>query len=105
MTERELQHSVRLALGRHPTARLWRNQVGECDYCDRSGQRRHLSYGLVRGSSDLIGLRTMQLPGLPPIAQFVAIELKTDSGRLTEEQRLFLNLIRERGGLSGVCRS
>lgn len=104
LSERELQHAIRLALGRHPSVRLFRNQVGECDYLDRDGRKRHVAYGLAKGSSDLIGFRTLELP-TGPIAQFVAVELKTNNGRLTPEQAMFLELVRVRGGLAAVCRS
>ena len=52
MSEQELQQRIRLELGRGPV-RLWRNNVGALR--DQRGQL--VSYGLCRGSSDLIGLR------------------------------------------------
>jgi hypothetical protein len=104
VTERELQHAIRLALGRHPNVRLFRNNVGEADFVDRHGRRQRVVYGLCKGSSDLIGWRTLELP-TGPIAQFVAVELKTPDGRLTPEQRMFLDLVEKRGGLAAVCRS
>jgi hypothetical protein len=104
LSERELQHAIRLALGRHPSVRLFRNQVGECDYVDRDGRKRHVSYGLCKGSSDLVGWRTLDL-ATGPIAQFVAVELKTATGVLSPEQRMFLDLVRARGGLAAVCRT
>lgn len=105
-TERELQHAIRLAMGRHPTVRLFRNQVGECDYLDREGKRRHVTYGLCKGSSDLIGWRTLELVNFTGrIAQFSAVELKADMGRLSAEQRLFIHAVRERGGLAAICRT
>lgn len=105
-TERELQHAIRLALGRHPHVRLFRNQVGECDYIDRQGKPRHVTYGLAKGSPDLVGWRTIDVPGLGPIAQFVGIELKapgsrTDRSRL-QMQRMFIENLRARGGLAAM---
>jgi len=106
ISEREIQHAIRLAMGRHPSLRLFRNQVGECDYTDDYGKRRHVSYGLCKGSSDLIGFRTIEVPGLvAPIAQFVAIELKAERGTLRPDQRMFIEAVRARGALAGVARS
>jgi hypothetical protein len=104
LSERELQHAIRVALGRHPSVRLFRNNVGQADFIDRNGRRQRVAYGLCKGSSDLIGFRTLDLPS-GPIAQFVAVELKTDHGKLTPEQAMFLELVRQRGGLAAVCRS
>ncbi len=39
------------------------------------------------------------------LAQFVSLEIKTDSGTLSPEQRAFLRLVRQLGGLRTVCRS
>lgn len=103
--ERELQHEIRLIMGRHPTVRLFRNSVGQVSYTDDDGSRRHVRYGLCKGSSDLIGFRTLDVPGFGPVAQFVALELKTDRGALTREQRMFIEAVRLRGGLAGVARS
>lgn len=103
MTESELQHAVRLALGRHPAARLYRNEVGQAKH-----QGRVVRYGLCVGSSDLIGWRRVLITPEhvgSHIAQFVAIELKTDTGRLTTEQRQFLELVQRWGGVAGVARS
>jgi hypothetical protein len=105
MTERELQHTIRLTMGRHPTVRLFRNNVGQCHYTDARGRRQDVVYGLCRGSSDLIGWRTLQLPGLGPIAQFAAVELKAARGRLTDEQRMFIEAVRAQGGIAASCRS
>jgi len=109
VTESELQHAVRLALGRHPDARLYRNEVGQARHEDpASGRIRVVRYGLCPGSSDLIGWRRVLITPEhvgSHIAQFVAIELKTDTGRLTTEQRQFLELVQRWGGAAGVARS
>ena len=67
-----------------------------------------MRFGLCKGSSDLIGLRsleiTTELVG-QRIAQFVALEIKTGSGTVSPEQRAFLLLVQQLGGLGAVCRS
>ena len=54
----------------------------------------------MRCSSDLIGYR--QVDG---IAQFVALEVKSATGRATKEQTQFLEHIQSAGGLAGIARS
>jgi hypothetical protein len=103
MSEQELQQRIRLELGRGPV-RLWRNNVGALR--DQRGQL--LSYGLCRGSSDLIGLRRLTIGPEhlgQSLAVFVAIEVKSERGRLAAEQQQFLEVVRELGGLAGVARS
>lgn len=61
---------------------------------------RPLHAGLCIGSSDLIGYRT-----IGGIAQFVALEVKSTTGRVTAQQEQFLNQIQAGGGCAGVVRS
>ena len=87
-----------------PGVRLWRNNVGALS--DRNG---HLvRYGLAPGSSDLIGLRQVtvseEMVGRQ-MAVFVAIEVKSARGRLTTEQRRYLQVVERLGGITGVARS
>jgi hypothetical protein len=81
--------SIRLALGREHDLVLWRNSVWS--------QRRAVP-GLGVGSSDLIGC-------LAPHGRMVALEVKTDRGRASQEQILFLELVRSMGGFACVVRS
>ena len=69
---------------------------------------RLVTYGLCKGSSDLIGLRSLEVtPELvgQRIAQFVALEIKTAHGAVSAAQRAFLQLVEQLGGLAAVCRS
>ena len=90
-SESELQQQIRIALGTEPGLVLWRNSVGVADVGGRV-QR----FGLCKGSADLIGI----LDG-----RFVALEVKTERGRVSPEQQLFLDLVRRRGGFAAVVRS
>jgi hypothetical protein len=56
-----------------------------------------MSFG-KKGSADIIGL-------LPPDGKFLAIETKSEHGRLSPEQRQFLADIKALGGLAIVARS
>ena len=103
MSEQELQQRIRLELGRGPV-RLWRNNVGAL----RDERGRLVTYGLCKGSSDLIGLRQV-LIGPEHLGQtlavFTAIEVKAPGGRLREEQRSVLALVERFGGCGGVAKS
>ena len=103
MSEQELQQRIRLQLGSSPV-RLWRNNVGAL----RDERGRLVTYGLCKGSSDLIGLRQVLIDQEhlgQTLAVFSAIEVKAPKGRLREEQRSFLELVERFGGYSGVATS
>jgi hypothetical protein len=97
MSERDIQHAIRLALGSDRRVVLWRNDVGQAQRTV-GGRTVHTRYGLAVGSSDLIGI-------LRPSGRFVALEVKTATGRTTKDQDLFLNLVRGAGGFACVVRS
>jgi hypothetical protein len=100
--EAKVQNTIRLALGRG-LVRLFRNNTGALK--DQSG--RMVTFGLCKGSSDLIGWRTITVtPDMVgrQLAVFAAIEVK-DKGRATPEQLAFIEVVRKAGGLAGVARS
>ena len=120
MSEHEIQQRILLACG-SGTTRLWRNNVGTGwagqaakvtagniravaaalrpgDVIVRQGRPLHA--GLCVGSSDLIGYR--QVDG---VAQFVALEVKSATGRPTAEQAQFIDHINGAGGVAGIVRS
>ena len=102
-SEHEIQQRIRLACGRG-AVRLWRNNTGAL--VDQQG--RFVRFGLCKGSSDLIGLRSLEItPEMvgQRVAQFVALEVKTASGVVSSEQRAFLQLVQQLGGVAAVCRS
>lgn len=92
--EKTIQNQIRLALGREPDLTLWRNNTGHASYEAASGPRT-VRYGLLRGSSDLVGI-------LAPGGRFLALEVKRPGKEATEEQALFLALVRRRGGFAAV---
>ena len=120
MSEHITQQRILLACG-SGNVRLWRNNVGTgwagqatkitpgnlraVSQALRPGdvvirQGRPLHAGLCVGSSDLIGYR--QVDG---VAQFVALEVKSATGRATKEQTQFLDHINGVGGCAGIVRS
>lgn len=116
MNERLVQDAARLEAQEIPGCVIWRNNNGagimvlpaeiqrleEYLRGNRMGEaiglvmeirRRNVNrFGLVRGASDLIGL-------IEPHGTFIAAEVKGPRGRLTPEQILFLELVRQRGGI------
>ena len=103
--ETDLQQRIRLALGTLPSLRLFRNQVGSLPD-PKTG--RPVQFGLARGSADLIGWRTITItPDMvgSQLAVFTSIEVKTPTGRLTPQQRSWLEAVHRAGGIAGVARS
>ena len=119
-TEQNIQQRILLACGSGPV-RLWRNNVGTGwagqstrvtpgnlsaiarslrpgDVVIRNGRPLHA--GLCVGSSDLIGYRVVD-----GVAQFVAIEVKSATGRATAEQMRFMENLQAAGGCAGIARS
>lgn len=90
---RSLIHAVRLRLGREPDVLLYVNVNAVLESTDG----RKMRAGLCRGASDLIGVG--------PGGRFLALEAKTGAGRCTDDQAMFLELVRKRGGIAGVFRS
>lgn len=104
MTETNLLHLIQLAIGKIRTVRVFRNNVGVA-VAPNGGVVR---YGLCNGSSDLIGWQSVTItPDMvgTTIARFVAVEVKTERGRPSEEQTRFLNAVRQAGGIAEICRS
>lgn len=75
---------------------VWRNNTGAAVYTNAAGKRRLVRYG-EPGVSDILGV----LPG----GRMLAVECKTDSGRLSDAQEAFLARVRQAGGLALVVRS
>jgi hypothetical protein len=92
-------------LARTPTPGSFRNQVGSLPD-PRTG--RLVTFGLARGSADLIGWRTVlvtqDMVG-QQLAVFTSIEVKTPTGRLAPLQANWLDAVQNAGGIAGVARS
>ena len=97
-----VQNKIRLAIG-HGKIRLFRNNTGAL--LDMQG--RLVKFGLCKGSSDLIGFRSITItPDMvgQKIAVFSAIEVK-DKGKATVDQKNFINIINNAGGYAGVAKN
>lgn len=85
-SETEIQHDIMEYLVLRGL-KVWRQNVG------RVGGVNHGR----KGMSDIGGV----LPG----GKYLAVEVKKQDGKLTIEQRVFLDTVRELGGLAVVARS
>ena len=117
MTEHEVKAAILREFGCRSDLRLFNNPVGEAwmgkTVSQTNGQivlryPRRVRFGLVPGSSDLIGFRTVVVtPDMvgKPIAQFVAIETKGPTGRATKDQKNFLRVIEKSGGIAILAKN
>lgn len=101
--ETSLQNKIRLALSKMGILNF-RNNTGTL--LDRNG--RPVRFGLCKGSADIIGLRTVTITEDmvgQKFGQFVAIEVKTKTGKVTEAQENFLDQVNRAGGFGMIVRS
>ena len=78
---------------------LFRNNVGSA----RTHDGRWINFGLVKGSSDLIGYTPIVIDG-ERVAVFTAVEVKGRHTRVTKEQTQFLARVRAMGGIAALIR-
>jgi hypothetical protein len=83
------------------SVRLFRNNVG-------FDAQNKVKYGLMPGSSDLIGWTEIQIDSNDigkKVAIFTAIEVKSEFGRIRPDQQIFVDYVKQCGGIAGICRS
>lgn len=112
MSLKESSVSAGIRLRAHKFAtRLFRNNVGLFQTKDG----RKIQTGLAKGSSDLIGFKTVKItPEMAGknIAVFVAVEVKKEDFRWTpsaiektKDQIKFIEFVKNAGGIAGICRT
>jgi hypothetical protein len=84
-----LEYLARLGIGF-----FWKNTSG--GFHDGKRWRVHQSPFAIRGTSDILGVVA---------GRMVALEVKTESGRIAPEQAAFLKKVQACGGLGAVVRS
>jgi hypothetical protein len=102
-SEQSIQQQIRLACSKGDT-RLFRNNTGTL----RDQYGRPVTFGLCKGSSDLIGWHTIRItPDMvgQQVAVFTSIEVKAAKGRLKPEQKQWIEAVQAAGGFAGVARS
>ena len=91
MREQDIQRLIMLALS-EAGCLIWRNNVGVL----KNAAGIPIKFGLCVGSSDLIGLYR---------GRFLAVEIKTPTGKATPEQLRFIEAVKRHGGIAGIARS
>jgi len=93
MSETQLLTQVMRALAIEPGVIAWRSNTRTL----RLGGRL-TRFGLGNGSADVIGL-------VSPSGRFLALELKTETGRVSDEQKKWGQAVVKAGGMYAVVRS
>lgn len=95
--ETKLMGEIHRRLSELDGVALWRNNCGVAEHWKPGAARPDVvRYGLAVGSADLVGVVG---------GRFVALEVKTPAGRVTEEQTQWLALVERCGGVGRVVRS
>lgn len=86
---------------------VWRNEtsgayVGKVIHKDARivtlANAQLMTFGLCVGSSDIVGIHK-------PTGRFLAVEVKTPTGKPTKEQLNFIEQVRAANGIAGIARS
>jgi hypothetical protein len=105
------------ALGSRKWTRAFRNNIGLAWFGTLLSNKdniavlknpRRVEYGLQVGTSDIILVHSVEVTAAMVgrrVAVFGAIEVKTETGRVTEEQRNFIATVQRFGGIAGIARS
>jgi hypothetical protein len=117
MSESPVLKSIFATIGRLATVRIFRNNVGVAFQgkveSEHNGtvvlsNARRIRFGLFKGSHDLIGwasiVITPEMVG-KKIARFLSIEAKGEKGKMSEEQKNFMDQVTIAGGVSFDARS
>jgi hypothetical protein len=117
MNETTILQRIRLALGRVPGLRAFRNNCGQAwmgKVIKRTADMiviqnpRPVQFGLHPGSADLIGWRSVTItPDMvgKRLAVFTSVEVKTPAGKLRPDQANWQAQVEEAGGIAIVARS
>jgi len=104
MKETSIQKRIMLAVS-NAGCSIFRNNSG----VHKTEDGRFIRYGVGSpGGSDLIGWKSVTItPDMvgKKVAVFTAIEVKTPTGRITQEQQNFIVAVNRAGGIGFVARS
>jgi hypothetical protein len=111
LSEIVVRNLILRTVGRKPAVRLFSNPVGIA-YVGNRGQQppgtRQIRFGLHVGSSDLIGWVTREITNDmvgERVAQFLALEVKSPTGKVRPEQLNFIEVVKRAGGVAAIVRS
>jgi len=104
-----LQNKIIRAIGTRPDVRIWRSHPGGATL-----QGRFVRFG-IPGQADVTGIlpvvQVLSCPhcdgqlSTPPLGVRLEIEVKTETGRLSKDQKNFQGMIERFGGIYIVARS
>lgn len=103
MSEARIMRKIQM-LASQLGSRLFRNNSGVFKTLDG----RAIRTGLCTGSSDLIGWTPLVITPLMlgrTVAIFTAVEVKSDTGRVSPEQLSFIDTVLAAGGFASVVHS
>lgn len=104
--ERDIVNAILTLLRAHGIA-AWRTGVGAYR-ASYQGRERFVRLG-EKGMADIVGIRPTwgcsQTCPMRDIGRFIAIEVKTPTGRVRPEQLAFLQTVTRAGGVGFVARS
>lgn len=115
--ESSIQREIMLDLCSKPNVRVFRNNCGmgfvgtvtsENAVSVTLKNHRRVPFGLLDGSHDLIGWKTVTItPDMVgrQMAVFTSIETKSATGTVRPTQKLWLEAVRRSGGITGIARS
>jgi hypothetical protein len=116
-TEKDIQSLIRLALGKNPDVKIFRNissmvfvgrQLSNNNGIITLGNAHQIHAGLFTGASDLIGWKSLivtpEMVG-SRFSRFVSLEVKSATGKLRPEQVIWLDAVHAAGGIADVVRS
>ena len=96
MKEKEIENNILGWLTHVPSSKFWKNSsIGLWDNTKKV-YRKSFNRHALNGVSDILGIKD---------GQFIAIEVKSKTGRPTESQKQFLEEITKLGGLAFIARS
>lgn len=117
MREKSIKAQIQIALSKDQSIRLFNQPQGMAwmgEIVSKTpaeiilANYRPVKFGLAPGSSDLIGWRSVEITEEmigQRLAVFLALEIKSKSGRLRPEQSNFIAVVERAGGIAGVARS
>jgi hypothetical protein len=103
---KEQKHYIRIMAAHSKSGVLFRNNTGT-GYQEYNGVKRIIKFGLCKGSSDLIGWTEVEITEEmigKKVAIFTAVEVKTENGKVSEEQQNFINNVIQAGGIAKIER-
>lgn len=94
--EKDIENLILKYLNILPSTFAWKNNTTGVYDEKRGCYRRQQNKWAINGVSDILGIRHGRL---------LAIEVKTPSGKVTQEQQQFIDRVNKEGGIAGVARS